>query len=216
MLRLMPPRFSIVGRSSSHFTRVLRLFAHELAQPHDFEIVHDLRSLELADYAQNPALRLPILKADDEVWFGALSGCRRLARAASQPRRIVWPEQLQTPLVSNAQELTTQAMATEVELIMSQDAAAPSRYLEKRRASLEHSLSWLDARLDAALAELPERDVSYLEVSLFCLIEHLEFREVVSVAALGRLKSFCDEFAERASARATPFVFDRPRTAPSS
>jgi hypothetical protein len=114
----MPPSFTIVGRSSSHFTRVVRLFALELEVPHGFEVVSDLRSLASSDYADNPALRLPILKTDDELWFGSLAICRTLACHARVKRDIVWPEQLLTPLLSNAQELTLQAMSTEVELLL--------------------------------------------------------------------------------------------------
>jgi len=37
--------FTIIGRSSSSFTRVARIFAAELAIPYTFEIVRDLQSL---------------------------------------------------------------------------------------------------------------------------------------------------------------------------
>jgi hypothetical protein len=122
----------------------------------------------------------------------------------------VWPEQLATPLLANAQELTLQAMGTAVDLIMSQDAAAAdSRFVIKRRASLENSVSWLDAHVDTVVSQLPERDLSYLEVTLFCLTRHLAFREVLPPAPFTRLGAFCESFEERASARSTPFVFDR-------
>lgn len=205
----MPARYTIVGRSSSHFTRVVRLFAHELSLSHDYRIVHDLRSLEPGEYAQNPALRLPILQAGSQTWFGALPICRELARASGNGLRIIWPEQLEAPLLSNAQELTVQAMASAVELIMSGDASAEgSSFANKRRASLENSVRWLDEHVDAALSALPERELSYLEATLFCLTEHLAFRQVLPTEPFGRLKAFCASFGARESARATPFVFD--------
>lgn len=204
--------FTIVGRSSSHFTRVVRIFALELGVAHDFEVVHDLRSLARGDYAGNPALRLPILKSEEEVWFGALPICRTLARSSGAARLTSWPEQLQTPLLSNAQELTLQAMATGVELLMNAETGSSS-FVDKRRASLTNSLRWLDEHVDAAIAALPERDLSYLEATLFCLTEHLEFRQVLSTQPFARLRAFCARFGERDSARATPFVFDSPRAA---
>lgn len=207
--------FTLVGRSSSHFTRVARLFAHELGVSHAFEVVTDLRSLAPRDYADNPALRLPILKAGDDTWFGSLAICRALARATNPRPRIVWPEQLESPLLSNAQELTLQAMATEVELIMSQapsGAEAPTAvFTDKRRASLTGSLRWLEQHIDDVLAALAARDLSYLEVTLFCLVEHLEFRQVLRTSSFSRLRAFCDVYGERAAARATPFEFDGPR-----
>jgi glutathione S-transferase len=208
----MEERYTLVGRSSSHFTRVVRLFALELGVTHGFEIVHDLGSLSARDYAANPSLRVPILKDSERVWFGALNICRELARASTAQVRIVWPEQLETPLLANAQELTVQAMASEVEVIMSGDATAPNTpFANKRRASLESSVRWLNEHVDAVLAALPERDLSYLEATLFCLTEHLAFRQVLSTEPFERLSAFCAGFAERASARATPFLFDASR-----
>jgi len=211
----MTTPITIVGRSSSHFTRVARIFALELGVPHAFEPVYDLRSVAAGDYAGNPALRMPILKHGAEVWFGALPICRVLARSASRAARIAWPEALESPLLSNAQELTLQAMATGVELLMSAETGS-SGYADKRRASLTNSLGWLDQHVDAALAALPERDTSYLETTLFCLTEHLEFRQVLSTRPFTRLVAFCERFGERASARATPFVFDSPPSAASA
>jgi glutathione S-transferase len=201
--------WTIVGRSSSHFTRVVRVFALELGVPHSFEIVRDLRSLSARDFGDNPALRMPVLRGDGSSWFGALNICRVLARAASRPLRVVWPEQLTTALPSNAQELTLQAMGTAVELILSRDAAADdSGYVAKRRASLENSVRWLNDNVDAVLAALPQRDLSYLEVTLYCLTKHLAFRDVLATAPFTRLATFSDGFEQRASAQSTRFVFD--------
>ncbi|MGC4087143.1 MAG: hypothetical protein QM756_04410 [Polyangiaceae bacterium] len=50
----------LVGRSSSHFTRLTRVFAAEFGVRYRFQIVPDLLSTEPADYADNPALKLPI------------------------------------------------------------------------------------------------------------------------------------------------------------
>lgn len=205
----MTSGFILVGRSSSHFTRVARIFAEELGVEYGFEIVRDLRDLAREKYAENPALRLPVLKADGEVWFGALNICRKLARASSRRLDVVWPEQLTRALTCNAQELTLQAMSSEVELIMSQGATVTdSVYVTKRRASLENSVRWLDAHVDGVLGELPARDVSYLEVTLFCLTRHLAFREVLSMTEFSRLEAFCKAFEQRTSAGRTPFVFD--------
>jgi hypothetical protein len=42
---------TIVGRSSSHFTRVARIFAAELAIDYSFSIVRDLTSSDAKIYA---------------------------------------------------------------------------------------------------------------------------------------------------------------------
>lgn len=197
---------TLVGRSSSHFTRLTRIFAHELGIDCAFRVVTDLRATEQAAYGEHPALRLPTLLAPNGPWFGSLNICRELARVSERPLRIVWPEQLHTALLSNAQELTLQAMATEIELIMND--APESKLAHKRRESLVGTLRWLDANVDTALNALPERELSYWETALFCLVEHLEFRKVLSTAPFAALRSFASRFAERDSALATPFVFD--------
>jgi glutathione S-transferase len=201
----------IVGRSSSHFTRVARMFAAELGVAYELVVVPDLTSLSAADYAGNPALRLPILKSPTGDWFGALNICRELARLSERSLRVVWPEHLDQPLLANAQELTLQAMATEVSLIMAQvsgvDANAPA--LEKQRASLANLTRWLDENVVAVLGELPaERDLSFLEVTLFCLVTHLRFRSVLPLVNHQRLEEFASTYGARESARSTPYHFD--------
>ncbi|WP_437776836.1 glutathione S-transferase N-terminal domain-containing protein [Sorangium sp. So ce1097] len=204
---------TLVGRSSSHFTRVARIFAAELGVSYAFQVVPDLRSVNAADYAGNPALRLPILRTGPTTWFGALNICRELARRAPEQRRVVWPEHLTDALTANAQELALQAMATEVTLIMSQLAGTPrdDAQLVKLLKSLLNMVSWLDDNIEAARAALPQdRDLSYLEVCAFCLVTHLEFRNVLATSGFRALIAFCDDFGQRSSAQATAYRYDAP------
>jgi len=209
MERIAKPR--IVGRSSSHFTRVTRIFASELAVECEFGVVYDLNSLRTEDYAGNPALKVPILQTGAGVWFGALNCCRELVRLSKRELRVVWPEALLQPLLANAQELTVHAMATEVALIMSGvggSEAATSAQI-KARTSLINAMTWLDANVQETLAALPvERDLSYLEVALFCLVTHLDFRNVLPTAVYPELLAFCERFGERESAQETIYRFD--------
>lgn len=201
----------LVGRSSSHFTRVARIFAAELGVPYTFQVVRDLLSLAPEDYAGNPALRVPALQTARGAWFGALNICRELERMAPGARRVVWPEDLREPLLANAQELTVQAMATEVGLIMARLGGTDERaaHLVKLREGLLATLAWLERNLDDVLAALPPgRDLSYLEVTLFCLVEHLEFREVLPTIGYARLTRFRGQFGGRGSALETAFRFD--------
>lgn len=198
----------LIGRSSSHFTRVARVFAAELGVRYEFQVVPDLLATVPAGFGGNPALRVPMLRTGAGEWFGTIGICRELARRATHQLRVVWPEQLLTPLLSNAQELVLQAMATEVELIVAGLGAAPTPHLTKRRASLEASVGWLNEHVDEVVAALPERDLSFLETTLFCLAEHLSFREVLATAPFPRLLAFSRHFAQRPAARATPFAFD--------
>lgn len=183
----------------------------ELGVPYQLQVVRDLNSLDTQDYGGNPALKVPSLRSGDTTWFGALNICRELARASERRLRIIWPEQMEQPLLANLQELVLHAMSAEVGLIMSRTAepAPDSAHRVKMLRSLTNSLSWLDANVRPALAALPaERDVSYLEVTLFCLVTHLDFRNVLSTVPYGKLTDFCRDFGVRASCKGTEFCFD--------
>jgi glutathione S-transferase len=202
---------AIIGRSSSHFTRVTRIFAVEMGVDCSFQVVRDLMSSDPADYGGNPALRLPTLQTARGVWFGALNICRELSRQSSLGQRIVWPEDLDQPLLADAQELVLQAMATEVTLVMAKLAGGSdgSAHHAKMRKSLVNTMAWLEANARHALATLPaDRDLSYLEVTLFCLVTHLEFRDVLPITSYPELQGFCQQFAARPSADTTTYRFD--------
>ncbi|WP_407353438.1 hypothetical protein [Luteimonas sp. R10] len=202
---------TLVGRSSSHFTRVARIFAAEMRVDCRFEVVPDLMATDAAAYGGNPALKLPILHDARGTWFGSLSISRQLVRQSGAPLRVAWPEDLDQPLAANAQELIAQAMATEVTLIMAglAGAAADDGYQAKLRNGLRNTLAWLEDNAAQAIAALPgERDLSYLEVTLFCLLTHLEFRDVLPLGPCPRLRGFRDRFEARASAATTAYRFD--------
>jgi glutathione S-transferase len=201
----------LFGRSSSHFTRIARIFAAELELSVEFEPIRELMSTEPADYGGNPALKMPTLESPDGTWFGSLGICRELARQGELNLDIVWPDQLDAALACNAQEMVLQAMASEVSLVMGKatGVAADNAYQRKQHASLLGAMQWLEENAGAAIALLPpERDLSYLEVSLFCLLEHLTFREVLDTAPYPRLRALAERFGQRSSARTTPFRFD--------
>jgi glutathione S-transferase len=200
----------IIGRSSSHFTRIARVFAAEMRIDYSFQVVRDLMSSEPGDYGGNPALRIPVLRTPQGTWFGALNVCRELWRRSSPRPRVVWPEDLDEPVLANAQELVLQAMATEVSLIMAgMGGASDGAHQGKMRKGLVNMMAWLEENARSALAALPpQRDLSYLEVSLFCLVTHLEFRNVLPTAPYSELNRFCQQFATRASIGETTFRFD--------
>ena len=225
----------IIGRSSSHFTRVTRMFAYELGVGCELVPIYNMREVEPELYAGNPALKLPSLRRSGSLLFGTENICRALAEMAAPPEpqvapgpqaaapsglekaplRIVWPEQLRGDVSRNAQELVWHAMAAQVQLVVGTMIAklpAENLYFEKGRLGFEGALRWLDEHLDEALAALPAaRDLSLFEVTLFCLMEHLTFRPSVPIDGYLSLATFTSEFAARPSAVATAYrVDERP------
>lgn len=77
-------RVRLTGRSSSHLTRVARIFAHELDVPVEFGVVQDLTSLDAAVYGAHPALKIPTLHTGDAAVFGTDNICRKLAELAGR------------------------------------------------------------------------------------------------------------------------------------
>ena len=203
---------TLVGRSSSHFTRVTRMFAAELGVTYSFRVVKDILSLDPADYGDNPALKLPILQTARGSWFGALNICRELSRLSGERRRIVWPEELDSPVTVNAQELVLHGMSTVVNLLMNKHGGGPetNAHLEKSRRSVLNSLAWLEAQAPSAIAALPkERDLSVLEVTLFCFVKFLEFRGVVPVAPYPALIEFAEGFGRQVRRRLEPLLVEQ-------
>jgi glutathione S-transferase len=199
---------TLVGRSSSHFTRTARLFALELAVPHRFQPVLDLKTTDRAAYADNPALKVPILVDQHGPLYGTENICRELTRRSSLAERVVLRGQVGARVVANAEEMVLHAMSAEVNLIMLGTPGAASEPPKVRR-SLENALGFLDVEIERVLAALPaDRALSFLEAALFSLVTHLPFRKIMEVDRCARLCAFRDRFAVRPSARATEYRFD--------
>jgi glutathione S-transferase len=197
---------TLVGRSSSHFTRTARLFALELGVAHEFRPVLDMTTLDIQSYADNPLLKVPILLDEQGPLYGTDNICRALAHRSGHAAEVVLRGQLSSRIVANAEELVVGAMSAGVVLITAGSGSAPSPKLMR---SIENSLSYLDQHLDALLAALPAaRTLSFVEAALFCLLEHLPFRKLRSVDDWPKLVAFAARFAERDSARQTTYRFD--------
>lgn len=205
------PAARLIGRSSSHFTRLARLFAEELGVGCTFQPLYDLTSRDPADYAGNPALKLPVLQLPEGPVFGAENICRTLLALATQPRRVVWTEHLPDLRARNAQELIWHAMNAQVQWVFGMQVAqlpAENIYFAKAADGFRNALAWLDANLEAVLHSLPPHDLSLLEASLFCLVEHLAFRETLPTAPYRHLLAFAEAFGARASAQRTRYAYD--------
>ena len=201
----------IVGRRSSLFTRVVLVFAEELAIEYEFVPIHDMLSLGPEAYADNPALKLPILRMDGSTLFGAQNICRALTERVSSNRLIVWPESLHDDLSRNAQELVWHCMAAQVQFVMGAvlgKLPPENAFFTKTVRGLEGSLHWLESNLCDTLTRLPPHDISLLEVSALCLVDHLAFRPTITLEPYPRLRAFVAQFASDPAAINTAYRFD--------
>ncbi len=202
----------IIGRNSSHFTRAALIFAHELELPYALIPVFDITATDSAVFSGNPALKVPTLIRGESRVFGAENICRTLADLSPKKLRIVWPEALREDVSRNAQELVWHSMAAQVQLVFGTVVAklpADNVYFSKGRAGFEGAMGWLEANVADALRALPSaRDLSLFEVTLFCLVEHLTFRNTLPIGPYPALAKFARDFGARPSAQATPYRFD--------
>jgi len=204
----------LTGRSSSHFTRVAAIFAHELGVPFELQVVHDLASVDASRFGGNPMLKVPTLHVGTSSVFGTENICRALVEHAgrSGDPRIVLAEHITDAVVRSAQELVWSAMLAQVQLRMGITVAnlpADNVFFVKAAAGLTGALTWLEERLDDVRGRLPApRDLSLFEVTLFCLVEHVAFRPTVALDPFPELREFAARFGERAAAARTPFRFD--------
>ncbi|HVJ93684.1 MAG TPA: glutathione S-transferase N-terminal domain-containing protein [Labilithrix sp.] len=214
------PALRLTGRSSSHFTRVAAIFAHELGLPFELVVVHDLASVDAATFGGNPALKVPTLHVGTSSVFGTENICRTLVELAGRAGdpRIVLTESIADTVIRSAQELVWSAMSAQVQLRVGLSVAklpADNVFFVKAAAGLNGALTWLEQHLDDVRSRLPaSRDLSLFEVTLFCLLEHIAFLPTISLEPFVRLREFASTFGERASARKTPFRFDPVPSAP--
>ena len=199
----------LVGRSSSHFTRVVRIFALELGVSHAFRPVLDMTALEPANYADNPALKIPVWIDEQGKLFGTENICREVARRSGQRHRVVLRGDVTTRIVANAEELLLHAMSSSVALITTALAGGEHRPAPKVRPSLENAAAFLDTHIAEVRAALPAaRLLSFFEAALYCQVRHLAFRSLLDASGYGHLQAFCQEFERRPASQATAYRFD--------
>lgn len=184
----------IIGRSSSHYTRVVRMFAHELGIDYELVVVRDLTSTDESTY-ENPALKIPVFRDGNTTVFGTENICRTLAGNLDTP-----------PALRNAQELVWHAMQAQVQLVMGTiigKLPADNIYFEKIRRGFEGALGWLDANI-----ALVPHSATLLPITLYCLVEHIAFRGPLTLDPYPALVNFAREYGQRPSAVATAYRFD--------
>jgi glutathione S-transferase len=191
----------LVGRSSSHYTRVARMFALELEVAHTFRPVFDLTVVDETSYAGNPALKIPILVDDRGPLFGTENICRALAKGQAG---VILRGDVDDRLIANFEELTLHAMAADVAVAMARMTKTTTH--AKLVPSLTNCVQYLETHVDALLLALPPRRISFVEVALFCLVRHLPWREIMDVGP--HLAAFADVYGVRTSARDTEYRFD--------
>lgn len=200
------PALELFGRPGSHFTRLPRLFAHDLGVTYAFRPVPDMRSHDPAEYGGHPGLKLPTLRTAAGPVFGAENICRWLAANAATPRKVVWSDGVER---ANRQEMVWLGMNAQVQILVSTRVFGLPKthpYVEKQYVGLLGIIYWLNNNFSEDEMYSEEDCISLLEYSLFSLVDHICFRSTIDVEAFDQLAAFRLKFAERSCARATPYT----------
>ena len=196
------------------FTRTALIFAEELAVAYELRPIYDMTSVHPDDFGGNPALKLPTLRLpDDRAVFGTQNVCRALEELPNPRRFVYWAEAAEDELLANAHELTLHAMSARVQIVfgtMVVKLPGDSIFFSKAQVGFEKPLQWLDEHAQTILQTLPRRDFSFIEVALYCLLGHLQFRQTLSTDPFTNLGLFHQQFGERDSVKRTPYQFDQP------
>ncbi len=88
----------IVGRSSSHYTRVVLLHAELLGLQWSLQPVDDLQGQDPEKYAGNPAMKIPVLVDGSTTLFGTQNICRALCQRAPAQARARLRDESELPV----------------------------------------------------------------------------------------------------------------------
>lgn len=183
----------------SHFARKVRILLHELDVPFELHFVEDLLSSDPKDFGGNPILRIPTL-VDGDAWVVESDQIARHCAERFDPtdRHAVLSLSLRQ---RNALSMINAAMAAEVEILLSQRSGIEEieslKYFRRHYRVIEHCLAWLE---EAGPSLWTQQGLSYLDIALVCMWEHLEHYETIpNLDAFAWLTQQVDQWKGRPS-----------------
>ncbi len=186
--------FKLYGSTTSPFVRRLRIWlANTEHQFVNLQIFEDEDRDILAQ--KNPTLKIPMLEDESQTIFDSRVIFRYLSEKLAYPS-ISWQQENQLTLIDSANDSLMQIFILAKSDILPDD--------EKLFFKLQKE------RVNAVLKELNElaqqqhfANWNYPAISLFCLIDWIEFRKLHNLQGLTALLDFHQENIQRIEATAT-------------
>lgn len=177
----------LIGSTTSPYVRRIRILLDE--EPYEFinlDIYGEGRN-ELR--RNNPALKIPMLQDDGQDIYDSRIIARYIsAKQGCDP--LTWDQQNQLTLIDAAND-------SAVTLLLSERSGLDTRgdvmFFSLQRERIATTLSTLSAMVDEGRFE----EWSYPAVCLYCLVDWLDFRELVSFEGVESLLSFRDRHQQR-------------------
>jgi len=201
----------LYGSITSPFVRRVRYVSHEFG--HDFELVDSLTEAgQSAMREKNPIWKVPCAEIDGLlIWdshtiidylnekYGSITPDGPLATSVDNPKALRKPVGVERwrerNLVSAADGCVESAINV---FYLKKDGVAVGdvAYLVKQRARVESILTWLKSQLQGNFFT-PETKIGLSELTLYCILDWLRFREMYPVNDDPVLKAYLNFHGSR-------------------
>lgn len=186
----------LLGSTTSPFVRRIRIWATLNNLPIDF-INLDIFSEQDRQtmIAHNPARKIPVLIDHDFTLCDSNSIIRYLLEKADQPL-LSWQQENYLTIINACNDSL-------VEILLCQrsgfDTNSDKLFFNLQNERIVETLAYLNTHL----SEPVFKSCEYLNISLYCLLDWIRFRELTDFSQLNNLVDFYHKFADKAAVQQT-------------
>src|SRR5262245_14544310 len=163
----------------SHFSRKVRIVLRELGLDCEESYVPNLLSADPSDFGGNPILRVPVLR-DGAQWVVESDQIVRYLLETYDRGNDRFAFFSMSTDQRNALSIVSAVMGADVELLLSRRSGlgdqAGGLYFSRYREVIDRGLAWLEGN---AATIWPAVELSYLDIALLCMWDHLRYNKFV-------------------------------------
>lgn len=160
----------------SHFARKVRILLNLYKIDYEMVDIGNVASSSAEDFAHNPLMKVPTLKCDGQLIFDSDNIAAFIVRKFDPDDRFNFFTTNLNDL--NARAVMNGIMNEEVKIILAKRTGVPTEqydFFAKAHKSIEQGLEWLEENHMI----FSKSQLTYAEVHLICLIEHLRKYKMV-------------------------------------
>jgi glutathione S-transferase len=199
----------LYGTPPSHFTRKVRVLLQELGVPYEFVKLEKILETGEEKFASNPLHLFPVLVDGTTTIFDSDAICEYLIErfGAGKGWSSFYPVAENRIHDRQRMVIINGGMSAGVSVVRARRSGiedwSKHAYLRQEMEAIGGALRWLEKDLGASRSYYPGR-YTMLDISLQCLVEWAQFREMHSDwSALPNLTTFVRAHASRPSLKAT-------------
>lgn len=190
----MSDKITLYGSITSPFVRRLRFLLHELGLP--FELVDSLTDAgQSAMRTKNPIWKVPCVEIDGQVLWDSHTIIEFLSeKHAGNPGLLRNPQGAEKWREKNLVTAADGCVESAINVFyLRKDGVEVDKvaYLVKQRARVESILTWLKTQLKDNYFTA-EKKIGLSELTLYCILDWLRFREMYPVLQDPALKAYMD------------------------